>query len=106
MADVTIHVEQETAQCLAEKAKQGGQTLESYLEQLVQHHVQAGVGANDTGEGTDDDDSAERPWRGIFVPQRPRNVLFRKHLPLVGDQLPKRKASLNMNWHRTVSDDE
>lgn len=104
MAIVTIHLEPDAVRSLAEKARQGGQTLETYLEQLVEHHIRAG---NDTGGGdetTDEDELlAERPWRGVFVPPRPRDVLFCDKLSV---RLPKRQPSLNMNWHRVERDHE
>ncbi len=106
MANVIIHLQRETEQCLTEKAKQGGQTLETYLEQIVEHHIRAGVGVNDAGGEADEDELAERPWRGVFVPPRPRDVLFSRHLSLRPDQLPKRQPSLNMSWHRVETDDE
>ncbi len=106
MAHVTIHLQYKTKQCLTEKAKQGGQTLETYLERVVEHHFQAGVGRNDTGLEANEDELAERPWRGVFVPPRPRNVLFSRDVSHKPEQVPKRQPALNMNWHREVTDDE
>lgn len=105
MANVTIHLQSETERRLAEKAEQGGQTLETYLEQLVERQVRTGDGIV-AGRETDEEEALDRPWRGVFVPPRPRHVLFSRELSLQADQLTRRQPSLNMSWHRVATDDE
>ena len=100
MGDITIQLQRDTENCLAEKAKQGGQTLESYIQHLVEQHVQPAV--NDVASRMDEEELDERPWRGLFVPHRPRDILF----SLEPAALSKRQPRMNMAWHRQAANDE
>lgn len=106
MASVTIHLQEEAERCLTEKAKQDGQTLEDYLERMIEHHVLCGAGVNDAGEATDEYELAKRPWRGVFAPPRQRGALSTHNLSLRLDRLPRRQPSMSMSWHRVATDDE
>ncbi len=102
MADITIHLQSYTEECLLEKAQRGGQTLEAYLTELVELQVHPDLAHQGSDPESGDDGYGERPWRGVFAPRRPRNIVF----SVRQDQLPKRQTTLNMTWHRTVVDDE
>jgi hypothetical protein len=106
MSDVTIQLQPDTERRLKEKAEQVGQTLEAYLERLAEHEARNGNGLSAATAEADEEEVAERPWRGVFVLPRPRDVLFSSELTMQPEQLPKRPSSLNMDWHRAVSDDE
>ena len=106
MANVTIHLEREAEQSLIEKANMDGQTLEVYLQQIVESHIQSRVARNDGSLETNEEQLADRPWRGVFVPVRPRRALFDLDVSPSPDQLPKRPPRPNMNWHRTGGEDE
>jgi hypothetical protein len=105
MKSITIKIQAETERLLQDKAEQGGQTLENYLENLIEQEIHRGNGTPVIGSDADEE-FGERPWRGVFVLPRPRNTLFTQELTTQVDQLPRRKPSLNMNWHRTVTNDE
>lgn len=106
MTNVTLHLQADAVRSLAERAQRGGQTLETYLEQLVERHSRAGNGSVADHEEADEDQLAERPWRGVFVPPRPRDVLFSEDISAKPGTLPKRQPSLNMGWHRLEEDHE
>lgn len=55
--------------------------------------------ASEDAETGDDD----RPWRGVFVPTRPRDTLFVQAVEK--KPFPKRTVAINLGWHRTESDD-
>lgn len=105
MSTITIHLRAEIEHTLKEKAKESGQSLQAFLEQLAEHEACNGNGAS-AARPEADDEFAERPWRGIFVPPRPRKLLFSHELAVGADQLPQRPSPLNMSWHRMVTDDE
>lgn len=106
MASVTIHLQPDTQQCLTQKAKQEGQSLEGYVEQLVERHVRGDVAVDVIAEESEDEELADRPWRGVFVPARTRELFFSCDLSLPPDQFPKQRPSLSMSWHRVETDDE
>lgn len=106
MRDVTIQLQAETERRLKEKAEQDGQSLEAFLQQLAEHAAGNGNGSPTSVPEADNDELAERPWRGVFVPPRKRDVLFSQELPVPAEQLPKRQPSPNLNWHRAEPDDE
>jgi hypothetical protein len=106
MTNVTIQLEGESQQILVEQARSSGQTLEDHLQQILEQHVRGCVVSSDDGLDTNDEASAERPWRGGFVPPRARRPLFSRNISSPPDQLGRRRSKLNMNWHRTGSDDE
>jgi hypothetical protein len=106
MSAITIRLQPEIERRLKEKAKQDGETLESLLERLAEHAAGNGNSPPAAGPETDDEELAERPWRGVFVPPRRRKVLFTHDLAFRPESLPKRQPSLNMSWHRAISDDE
>ena len=105
MSSITIHLRAETERSLTAKAKQGGQTLEAYLERLAEHEAGNGNTDSTAAPPEEDEEPAERPWRGVFVPPRPRNVLFTLPVVLRADQLPRRQPAHNLSWHRAVDDD-
>ena len=106
MSNVTIYLEREAQQSLTEKANRGGQTLEIYLQQIVEQHMRSGVASDDPNLETNQEELVDRPWRGVFVPDRPRNALFSRDVSAAPEQLPRRPPNVNMNWHRQVSNDE
>ena len=52
-----------------------------------------------------EDTEVDRPWRGVFVPPRPRDTLFVQTTDVPVFSLPKRSLTLNMGWHRTEPSD-
>jgi len=106
MSNVTIHLEREAQQSLTEKANRGGQTLEIYLQQIVEEHIRSQKASDDSNPPTNEDELVERPWRGVFVPDRPRNALFSRDVSAAPEQLLRRLPNVNMNWHRQISNDE
>ncbi len=106
MSNITIHLEPETKQSLLRKANEGGQTLETYLEEMIQRHLHGPGASANAGLETDEEEIVDRPWRGVFVAARPRQPLFPHDLTLTPDQTPKTAPRLNMNWHRPESDNE
>lgn len=101
MNSVTIRLQSDTVSVLMKKAQQGGLTLEAYLEHLAEQEAHIGNGIPE-----EEEESFDRPWRGILVLPRSQKKIFSRGLPLANSQLPKRSPSLNMKWHRAVSDDE
>lgn len=61
------------------------------------------AGPEPEGEDTD-----ERPWRGLFVPQPPptsdRVPAFVRPLPT--DAIPRYEVPVSMGWHRVDADDD
>jgi hypothetical protein len=106
MHSITIHLAPETERRLKERANQAGQTVEALLGQIAEEAAREVNGANAVSLTVDDKGPDERPWRGVFVPGRPREALFTKELLVPTDELPKREPSVNLNWHRPVTDDE
>jgi hypothetical protein len=106
MTHVTIQLPAETARRLQEKAEQDGQTLATYLQQLAEQAAGTGNGVHAVAPEADEDDLTDRPWRGVFVPDRPRAVLFTQERSLRVEDLPRRESSLDMSWHRTILEDE
>ena|SRR5947209_8604399 len=105
MGRVTIDLHPETEQRLKERAKQGGQTLEAFLQQLMEQEARNGNLLGTTDEEPDEQ-LAARPWRGLFAPPRQRAVLFSKELAIRPEQLPKRRPAINLSWLRPEADDE
>jgi predicted transcriptional regulator len=108
MRSITIHLRADIERRLEELAERGEQTLEAYLERLAEDHAHLGIanGATAAEPHSDADEEEPRPWRGIFAPPRSRDVLFSSSISNEPEQLPKRSRSLNMNWDRTLPDDE
>ena len=78
MRSITIQLRADTERRLQEMAERGGQTLEAYLERLAEHQAHSGSanGATSPEPQSDDDEEEARPWRGVFVPPRSRDVAF------------------------------
>jgi len=87
---------------LTQNAAQAGETVEHYLQRLMEHDA---CGGKPELSGDDDQDEA-RPWRGVFVPGRPRRALFSKSVATGVEGIPRRDAPLNMTWHREAAGDE
>ena len=83
MASVTIHLQNQTERSLEERAKRGGQSLESYLEQLVERHIRVGVSVNNGGLETDEDELGERPG-AVFSPRHDRDMCCSLTIPADG----------------------
>lgn len=103
MRSITIHVAPETERRLKARAEQAGQTVEALLGQIAEEAAREFNGAGAVLPAVDDEGPDERPWRGMFVPGRPREILFSKELPVPVDELPKRERAVNLNWHRPVA---
>ena len=95
---------------LERRAVAGHRTVPDETVQLLQEALDVkeppAVQADAIHETASEDAEAgedDRPWRGVFVPLRPRDTLFvqaSKREPLL-----KRPVALNLGWHRTESDD-
>jgi hypothetical protein len=106
MSSITINVQAETERMLKEWADQGGQTVAAYLESFVEQQVHRGNGTLTPHSENADDELDERPWRGVFVLPKRRDILCSRELNSQSEQLPRRQPSPNMSWHRAVTDDE
>lgn len=65
-------------------------------------HTGEPVPANETPEA----ENEEAPWRGVFVPPRQRQENHLEEYTVEQASLTKRAVRVNLNWHRTVADDE
>ena len=102
--DVTIHLPSAVESQIRRKAAEGGLSLEAYLRLLAERDAQHP--SDDPASMHAPDDDELRPWRGVLVLSRPRRALFSEPLDFSPRELPKRRPTANMNWHRMRSDDE
>ena len=71
---VNLKLSVETAKRLGDKAAREGQSLEGLLENLAEHEAEvSGNGKSTDAESKEDE---ERPWRGVFVLDYPRQEIF------------------------------
>jgi hypothetical protein len=104
MTAIIVHLPQETARILSDRAALGGQTLDAYLADLAEQAARAP--AAPPAASLPEDDDSPRPWRGVFAPEVPREKLFTCGTFWRPEDLPKQEAAFDMSWHRTVEDDE
>ena len=78
-----------------------------YLLQQALGNLEASAPEVDASQeiNSEDIDASEedRPWRGVFVLPRPRDILFVRAAET--EPLPKRPLALNLAWHRAEADD-
>jgi hypothetical protein len=113
---MAINLPPEMEARLQQLAAHAGQSVDGCLARLVSAQAPPAQGGptspsaaaepqrNGVTDETDDLED-ERPWRGVFAPPRPRQILFTQDASSLIANLPKRKPTLNMEWHRTEPDD-
>jgi hypothetical protein len=63
------------------------------------------LGSDDLPTPTESADSDERPWRGVFAPERQQATLFSEGLEVRTAELPRWEPQVHIN-RRWVTDDE
>jgi hypothetical protein len=102
---VELQLGPEVESRLRRKAAAGGQSLEAYLCAVVERESTP-LGGDSPPATSSAENDEERPWRGVFVLPRLRRALFSPTLAFSTLDLPRRRPSPNMNWHRVSADDE
>jgi hypothetical protein len=112
---ITLQLNPEMEAKLRRLATQAGQTMEGFIGQLLDKESLVANGStlppatapqpDAASDNVQDEEEEERPWRGVFVPPRERQVLFTRELNLEAAALPKREAAVNMGWHRVEPND-
>ena len=117
---VSLTLSPEAERLLAGRAAEHGQTLEGFLQELVEleaktangRQVQAALAPVGYPRGTqatlddltESDDST--PWRGVFAPSGPCKILFTKDFESNISDLPKRQPQVNIEPRWLEDDDE
>jgi predicted DNA-binding antitoxin AbrB/MazE fold protein len=65
----------------------------------------SGLSSDDSPTSTESADSDERPWRGVFAPERQQATLFSDELEVRTAELPRWEPQVHVN-RRWVTDDE
>jgi hypothetical protein len=101
---VNLNISAETAKRLGNKAAQEGQSLEGFLENLAEHEA----GASNNGKSTEPDtqDDEERPWRGVFVLDYPRQEIFAAQHDVNVNALPPLPVDVRIDARRMADESE
>lgn len=99
---VNLNLSAETAKRLSDKALREGQTLEGLLQDLAEHEASSN-GGSATPEPQADE---ERPWRGVFVLDYPRQEIFRTEQEVNVNALPPLPPEIVIDPRRLADDSE
>lgn len=102
--DVNLKLSPEAAKRLSEKAAQEGQTLERLLENLAEH--EAGVSSNGKSAEAESPENEERPWRGVFVLDYPRQNIFTVEHEVNVSALPPLPAEIRIDARRLADESQ
>jgi len=102
--NVNLKLSVETAKRLSDKAIREGQTLEGFLENLAEH--EALVPSNGKSADADRPEDEERPWRGVFVLDYPRQEIFAAEHEVNVNTLPSLPAEVRIDARRMADESE
>ncbi|HWY85179.1 MAG TPA: hypothetical protein VNX28_00565 [Gemmataceae bacterium] len=101
---VNLKLSVETVKRLGDKAVREGQTLEGLLQNLAEHEAGASSNAKPSDAGPEDDE--ERPWRGLFVLDYPREEIFAVEHEVNVNALPPLPAEIRIDARRMADESE
>jgi hypothetical protein len=101
---VNVNLSAETAQRLSDKAAREGQTLEGLLHDLAEHETQ--VPGNGSSAEREPQADEERPWRGVFVLDYPRQEVFKAQRDINVSSLPSLPPEVVIDPRRLTDDSE
>jgi hypothetical protein len=101
---VNLKLSAETTKRLSDKAFREGQTLEGLLENLAEQ--EAGAPSNGKSADVDPPEDDERPWRGVFLLDYPRQEIFAAEHEVNVNALPPLPAEVRIDARRMADESE
>jgi len=101
---VNLKLSVETVKRLGDKAAREGQTLEGLLQNLAEH--EAGASRNAKPSDVEPEDDEDRPWRGLFVLDYPREEIFAVEHEVNVNALPPLPAEIRIDARRMADESE
>jgi hypothetical protein len=101
---VNLQLSIETATRLGEKAARKGQTLETLLVNLADHEAEES--SNVQSSDAEPHEVGERPWRGVFVLDYPRQEIFAVEREVNINALPPLPTEVQIDLRRLADESE